>query len=102
MRRPLCQFGWLRGVDLNHRPLGYEPNELPDCSTPRFDDNNRASERQTVRPPPAVISSRLLIRYQPALVSTGFAFRVDAHHLLGAAFMSGPQDSCVCIKRGLP
>ena len=25
---------WLRGVDLNHRPLGYEPNELPDCSTP--------------------------------------------------------------------
>jgi hypothetical protein len=28
---------WLRGVDLNHRPLGYEPNELPDCSTPHFD-----------------------------------------------------------------
>ena len=39
--------GWLRGVDLNHRPLGYEPNELPDCSTPRFDDNNRGGERQT-------------------------------------------------------
>ncbi len=30
-RRPL----WLRGGDLNPRPLGYEPNELPDCSTPR-------------------------------------------------------------------
>jgi hypothetical protein len=27
--------GWLRGRDLNPRPLGYEPNELPDCSTPR-------------------------------------------------------------------
>jgi site-specific DNA recombinase len=26
---------WLRGLDLNQRPLGYEPNELPDCSTPR-------------------------------------------------------------------
>ena len=25
----------LRGQDLNLRPLGYEPNELPDCSTPR-------------------------------------------------------------------
>lgn len=22
-------------MDLNHWPLGYEPNELPDCSTPR-------------------------------------------------------------------
>ena len=27
---------WLRGRDLNPRPLGYEPNELPDCSTPHI------------------------------------------------------------------
>lgn len=25
----------LRGLDLNQRPPGYEPDELPDCSTPR-------------------------------------------------------------------
>ena len=25
-----------RGSDLNRRPLGYEPSELPGCSTPRW------------------------------------------------------------------
>lgn len=29
-----CPEIWLRGLDLNQRPFGYEPNELPDCSTP--------------------------------------------------------------------
>ena len=28
-------WNWLRGLDLNQRPSGYEPDELPDCSTPR-------------------------------------------------------------------
>ena len=38
---------WLRGVDLNHRPLGYEPNELPDCSTPQKNHNSALKRGQT-------------------------------------------------------
>ncbi len=29
---------WLRGLDLNQRPSGYEPDELPGCSTPRVEN----------------------------------------------------------------
>src|SRR3974377_2475900 len=41
-------WSWLRGVDLNHRPLGYEPNELPDCSTPQKNHNSGVGKGQTV------------------------------------------------------
>ena len=37
---------WLRGLDLNQRPLGYEPNELPGCSTPQNQFTNCAYEGQ--------------------------------------------------------
>jgi hypothetical protein len=33
---PLLDLHRLRGQDLNLRPSGYEPDELPDCSTPRW------------------------------------------------------------------
>jgi hypothetical protein len=46
---------WLRGLDLNQGPLGYEPNELPDCSTPHLDSNNRSAQGQTA--PPRRLSS---------------------------------------------
>jgi hypothetical protein len=42
---------WLRGLDLNQGPLGYEPNELPDCSTPQLDSNNHRGQGQTSRSP---------------------------------------------------
>ena len=33
---PRFKKDWLRGLDLNQRPSGYEPDELPGCSTPRI------------------------------------------------------------------
>src|SRR5712692_4352466 len=44
---PVCALGWLRGLDLNQRPSGYEPDELPDCSTPRSHYIGIARNRQT-------------------------------------------------------
>src|SRR5438094_4860664 len=65
-------FGWLRGVDLNHRPLGYEPNELPDCSTPRTDNNNPPICRQTCAWS-GVMSRRLCKKTEGA----GFPFQIE-------------------------
>ena len=35
-------------MDLNQRPLGYEPNELPNCSIPRY---NYLAEKEGFEPP---------------------------------------------------
>ena len=48
-------FSWWRGRDLNPRPSGYEPDELPGCSTPRFiyadkqvESKPKSSDRKSV------------------------------------------------------
>src|SRR2546428_9237464 len=47
---PSFLLSWLRGKDLNLRPLGYEPNELPDCSTPQIHRSVAEPTRQIFRP----------------------------------------------------
>src|SRR6185437_6610044 len=43
-----CRWIGLRGQDLNLRPSGYEPDELPDCSTPRQERNYSKFHRPRV------------------------------------------------------
>ena len=40
LARAYARFNWLRGLDLTQRPLGYEPKELPDCSTLRSETSS--------------------------------------------------------------
>ncbi len=41
--RPTPRILWLRGTDLNYRPSGYEPDELPDCSTAQGETTSLAT-----------------------------------------------------------
>ena len=47
----------MRGQDLNLRPLGYEPNELPDCSTPRQGNPIVTLRRRNAQPCSTTIST---------------------------------------------
>jgi hypothetical protein len=56
--------------------LGYEPNELPDCSTPHFDHNQWLRHRQT-----SVIFFRHFSGWQPStwVIVTGNSRIVHQH-----------------------
>ena len=45
---------WLREKDLNQRPSGYEPDELPDCSIPRYQKYKSNGGERGIRTPAPV------------------------------------------------
>ena len=77
---------WLRGVDLNHRPSGYEPDELPDCSTPRrdrlkYDEPGFAPAGAEERPHEDRLACRANSKDSPALPPRRHAARCDVRRV---------------------
>jgi hypothetical protein len=61
---------------LNLRPLGYEPNELPDCSTPRTE-----IELYLILHPLSNVTKAQILHLKPKNLVTGYRMRVTRKKL---------------------
>ena len=75
---------WLRGLDLNQRPSGYEPDELPGCSTPR-----QTRGRRTVCCPSSACCVRECVCLVLGRPGGDRLSRVLRHSTMGAGVFNG-------------
>ena len=75
---------------MNPRPLGYEPNELPDCSTPRQKNISlsRALTGQRLFLTPSPLHSQLMQNGKPDRKVETLAPSMQPKSLCGAKFSS--------------
>ena len=81
---------WLRGLDLNQRPAGYEPDELPDCSTPRHHGVVRDAKRAIPGGIALLTCEWVFPRITPAAMPGGvLLFQRLSVSTIGAAWFHG-------------
>src|SRR5688572_3885658 len=89
---------WLRGRDLNPRPSGYEPDELPGCSTPRSKDGQYTLFPRRGKPFPQKLSRKISKECPAITVNVPNTKSDEAAQAHSNQFPRRTELDCACAK----